>query len=403
MAFIPARFKADSAVDWQTEVDAAAAADQARKIGGELFGKGVLARIQEGFASGLDRYVLVTEPGILEVKVLETLPGGTQRVPYAVGLSWAGVKTKQVIFASMASLSPESTIAHEIAHTFAKGALYDCRGGEPCPHPYHNDASALANGYWVNRGEWRKQGKSPDGRALPGFMGSDAPEPTWIEQPTYKRLLDDFSDGRKDPEVLAVRGLLSRDGTIELAPWYVMEGFEDVTAADLGRYELILLDAQGQTLRTYKFDMGFTLHVHSIGDIAMDRAPFAFRVLWDPQTARIELRGPDEKALAARDVSGNSPQVEVLFPLGGETFTGGQKFTVSWQGTDLDGDALSYTLLYSPDHGATWLPIDSDLTATQYELDASFLEPGDGYLIRVIVTDGVRTAEAISKPFRVVE
>ena len=50
--------------------------------------------------------------------------------------------------------------------------------------------------------------------------------------------------------------------------------------------------------------------------------------------------------MASRYVSAHSPEVKVIFPTGGGILR--DKFTVRWQASDLDGDRLTYSLLYIP-------------------------------------------------------
>jgi hypothetical protein len=73
---------------------------------------------------------------------------------------------------------------------------------------------------------------------------------------------------------------------------------------------------------------------------------------------------------------------------------------VSWQGTDPDGDPLTYSLLYSNDGGSTWESLASGLSAEQIELDTALLPGGDG-MLRVLVSDGMLSGQDTSGIFSV--
>ncbi|MCX8175466.1 MAG: fibronectin type III domain-containing protein, partial [Candidatus Micrarchaeota archaeon] len=79
-----------------------------------------------------------------------------------------------------------------------------------------------------------------------------------------------------------------------------------------------------------------------------------------------------------------------LQPSGGQSYIGTEAaaINISWApSTDADGDALSYSLYYSPDSGASWVLIATD-PSNPYTWDASSLPPGNTYRINLSVTDG---------------
>jgi hypothetical protein len=86
----------------------------------------------------------------------------------------------------------------------------------------------------------------------------------------------------------------------------------------------------------------------------------------------------------------------VSSPNGGETIAGGMNYTISWSGEDPDGDQLLFSLQYSKDGGANWIPITESLNETSYNWDTSRLESTDQCLVKVVATDGVNMGEDIS-------
>ena len=75
--------------------------------------------------------------------------------------------------------------------------------------------------------------------------------------------------------------------------------------------------------------------------------------------------------LDQRVVSNNPPQVLITSPTGAETWNHGETHTISWQGLDLDGDPLVYTLFYSNNGGSDWVLLQGDLTQPSYTVDVT--------------------------------
>jgi hypothetical protein len=79
------------------------------------------------------------------------------------------------------------------------------------------------------------------------------------------------------------------------------------------------------------------------------------------------------------------PTVVLLAPKGGETFASSQ-ITIEWQASDPDNDSLEFSLYYWD--GRDWLPIETNITSSQYVWDVHDKPSGVHYRIRIIVSDG---------------
>ena len=70
----------------------------------------------------------------------------------------------------------------------------------------------------------------------------------------------------------------------------------------------------------------------------------------------------------------------------------GRQFTLTWSGTDPDGDPLLYSVLWSVDGGTTWQVIDTGFPDNSGEIDADALQlPGGQVHLRVTASDGFTT------------
>jgi hypothetical protein len=127
---------------------------------------------------------------------------------------------------------------------------------------------------------------------------------------------------------------------------------------------------------------------------------FADIVEFPPATAAARVRRGGT-VVAERVISASAPVVQLLAPNGGEQL--GVDTEVRWQASDPDGDALTFTLMYSADGGASWSPIATDLRGAGATLPADAgLTGSDRALLRVIASDGMRIASDDSDaPFAV--
>ena len=102
---------------------------------------------------------------------------------------------------------------------------------------------------------------------------------------------------------------------------------------------------------------------------------------------RIQSQG---RVLVQRNVSPNAPQVELLVPNGGEILTA--PFEIRWEARDADGDPLTFSVLYSPDNGATWRALRIGGTSNNLVLDNfGALAGSEEALFRVVANDGINT------------
>ena len=134
-------------------------------------------------------------------------------------------------------------------------------------------------------------------------------------------------------------------------------------------------------------------------NLDVDEEPFALRVALPAGATRVALRR-GETELASRTASANAPTVTITSPGAGETWDGNR--TIRWQGADADGDALTYAVLYSPDGGTRWLPIEMNTTSTEFAFDTREIASGGQILFRLLASDGFRTTEATAGPLTVV-
>lgn len=199
-----------------------------------------------------------------------------------------------------------------------------------------------------------------------------------------------------NPEVDGELGALYRtDGGVE----YLLPA---------GDYSVELRNSDGAVLASHPFVVDFqseyspdpSAHAGS-HDGPEDEPPFppqptskvdvSFIVPWIDGTQTIALVHLGQ-TLDQRQVSSNPPQVFITDPTGAEIWNPGETHEISWQGLDLDGDSLLYTVLYSNNDGVDWILLAGDLITPTYTVDVDSMAGGSDVRFRVVATDGINTA-----------
>ena len=150
------------------------------------------------------------------------------------------------------------------------------------------------------------------------------------------------------------------------------------------RYLLELRDANDDLIAVHGFDPSEGT------EVLLSSQPFLIGIPDDPMIRRVVVRKNDD-LLADVTASAQPPVVTVLFPNGGEFFNG-PSIPVLWTGTDPDDDALTYSVFYSADAGATWQPVAFGLAGESYDVPRETLPGSTQALIRVMASDGFWTA-----------
>jgi len=273
-------------------------------------------------------------------------------------------------------------VAHELAHRFG---LND-----------HCTTSSPVYGYWVADERpigvesvpeyYCLFGNAQDWPNIWRHLPPDAKE--WICPSTYNDLLNKLPS-KKDPETLLISGLAFENGTMLLDPMYHF--YQDSFAPDIqlgedGNYTLKFLDRSGELLSQTGFNMSFEVY---------NVTGFCFTVPYVNNTGQIQIL-QNETLLADRAVSLNAPRVSISEPKEGEVFNSGENVTIFWSSYDPDEDSLTYMVVFTPDNGSTWVPIEIETIQTSLNWIVPNDHPTNQCRIKVVATDGVNTGEDLS-------
>jgi hypothetical protein len=228
------------------------------------------------------------------------------------------------------------------------------------------------------------------------FMSYGAPNDaqdhthSWVSPYTYEGLMSSFRPQAQAavPTVavpkLVIAGNIDKNGAATLRPFYILNtAFAKGTGA-AGDLSVNLVGAAGQNLLTYRFT------AHPAENASLYFSEF---VPWKAGTKEIVFKR-NQTVIAKRVVSAHKPVVRVTSPRNGETW--GAKGTVTWEASDADNEALSFTVLYNGGLDAHWVPIATDVTGLSASVDTRLLVGSTKARVRVRATDGVNTTEADS-------
>ena len=224
----------------------------------------------------------------------------------------------------------------------------------------------------------------------------------WISDVTYTSLKDAIAARFGDAELansqisdipaanrLLVRGLIDlTTDTVELRPFGLVLRPDSLSNPAPGDYTLELRDGGGNLLSAIAFQPDE--HVADSSEQSTRNGSFLIAIPADPAIENVSVYH-NAVLLASRTASRTSPSVEVIMPNGGEVFDT-EQITIRWSGSDADGDELTYFVQYSSNGGTEWETLAHDCPDTSCTIGHEILKGTDNGLIRVIASDGFRTA-----------
>lgn len=168
-------------------------------------------------------------------------------------------------------------------------------------------------------------------------------------------------------------------------------------------FTLELKNAAGGVIRSQPFDIKPLSDEH--GNL---QSIFTALIQDDPSTASVSVkRISDGGNIGARVASANDPVISAITsPTAGEVIN--NTLAVSFVASDPDGNILTYIIQYSNDNGLTWQSVATNTPLTSLTINPIDMLPGSPTptgpnvcRIRVIASDGFRTAIRVSDAFSV--
>ncbi len=226
---------------------------------------------------------------------------------------------------------------------------------------------------------------------MPKVEGTDD---FWITRLHYNQLYSALnkntvavSSAADDQLLLASGEIVEPTGTVSLQPWYTVASNRWIEPV-AGLYQIVFLDGAGQEIAGYSRDFAARTPQNP-GDPAL----FSLALRYPSATARIQIRrGADTTLLHELTPASSAPTLSIAAPP--TTVSGPQP--LSWSSS-----ASAYAIQISTDGGTTWEALAVNVSAPNYTLNSTALPNTTQALVRVLATNGLRTAEATSAPFTI--
>jgi len=349
-----------------------------------------------------DRIVVVVEEDKFQqfLPPLAGVPAGTLGLRSGMAKSSVFVKGPLLVSNSLGYIAPapllqqrvSEVVMHELLHSFdnwspkSTSEMGDCQVA-----PYHNvgimgTSAGIASGI-----DLKSLDKRTFFQEMDLMQGYEEGFTRYAGQCTYRHSLDALSQGAIDPPVLMVSGLITGSvlsAEVELAPIYQMDGFNELPRNGDGNWAIVLRGDFGQVLARHPFQPKFQAGLRGAEELY-----FNFTVDEPLGLRKVEIVAPSYRfgappegvVVASRELSDHAPEVNAW-----ATPVLLNRWQVDWQGSDLDGDSLLYTVLTSTD-GELFVPTEvyeeGRTSVTLSDPDRSLRK------IKIIVTDGGRSAE----------
>lgn len=376
------------------------------------------------------------------------------RLPEVGGMTAANEKISLV---DAAESNKQQAVAHELGHTYRlRGEYYDLLSGQwvssdgpplpirdcpagafPCEnYPPRNRNEGLVHGRFVADNAFDVVAKRPAGWATDlqpwtsrkavwgcvtfgdpgnnvtewvceedrrfdnsgnkriGFMGDLklGAGYAWVTNDVYELLVDRIYDSgtasvrsvhearvANDSTQIWLLATITAGGEIIRPKWWVMRTGLPTELPDGSGFSVDLLGPGGTLLASYPFSPSFTE-----GDTTL----VAMRVPFVSGTETVEVRRATS-TMYTLPLSAHVPTVSLVElepPLSGIV-------PITWVANDADGDSLRASLYYSWDNGANWMILASDLSAAPYMWNVDSAPGSSAGKLRVLLSDGVWTAE----------
>jgi len=280
--------------------------------------------------------------------------------------------------------------AHEIGHMLGlrdtyKTDKYATDDGEPNPRRSNatNSGNPVENGniHLITRE------KVVEGINRFEFMGSGLgiDRTTWNY--LYQKLFsinsgNPLASNKQNSEnnFIAVSGMIDTNNIVTLNPSLTLTQVPAVSEPGDGDYSLEFQNNLAQVLSSFPFDIEFS--IPDAGE--QPEVPFSFYLPFPEGTSKLIMKKNDTE-IASRTFSTNAPVVQLISPQSGETINGTK--TIQWTASDIDGDKLTYDLIYSLD-GKEQNILAVNLEDTSYLWESNIYPYSPSATLTIVANDG---------------
>lgn len=293
------------------------------------------------------------------------------------------------------ALGSTSTVAHEVGHTLGLKDTYPGTfiNGEPNPRRSNatNEGNRVGLGHIHFTPPLELTSISP---SYIDFMGSVGG--AWIDRVTWDYLYNtkfksvpNNTIASKDnflENFIAISGIISKTDSVVFNSFLTLSQVPQVSQSEAGDYSFEFLNSNGSPLLTSTFSIDFIMPDE--GEVT--EVPFSYYLPLPEGTSKLVMK-KNGVEIAGRNFSTNAPAVQIISPQSGETITGTK--IIQWTASDIDGDKLTYDIIYSSD-GKNQQILAVNLTDTLFSWNSSLVPYSSSSSITVIANDGINESRS---------
>lgn len=224
----------------------------------------------------------------------------------------------------------------------------------------------------------------------------------WISGFTYLQLLDTLSASSSSEtvstgsdtsviEVMFISGVINHTAdTVVFRNSRVLPSVKAIPASS-GSLTLDVLDLNGVVIDSVSFDAQLTGADDPVsGDItSYFNVPVAKPAV---PIGSVEVKSGNI-VLGTLDASSAAPVVSIVLPAAG-TEINTEVVDVSWDGTDADGDVITYSVYYTPD-GSNWRGLVNNTSDSEIKVSKSQLTASNNGSLMVVASDGLNSTRSV--------
>lgn len=370
--------------------------------------------------------------------VLNRVTGGISTLDGIVGFTYPSIEGVVITIdkSNSGNVLVASTMAHEIGHQLGLGDEYchdevvtdPITGAQttivnfPCTidpdnPPPQNISDGDVDGKYVQRsiraydtGAFYGNGVTPlfhnANGAMYGYMGAGDDTNSWTGNVEYEYLFQKLTSGSVttpisaqslglvNRKVVNVSGIINKDDNVTLEGLLIMDSTVPVLSHQGTEYRLEFGDGVN-VFGSVDFDIEFRVErfgESSSGIFDTDSVPFGIAAdlpIGTTEIALMKMNGSTPTILASVVRSTYVPVINNI----SITYPDVNIADVSWSGSDIDGDSLTYSVIYSFD-GTQQELIEVETLNTTTNIDLFASPPQSGAYVIVEVSDGFNQNES---------
>ena len=202
-------------------------------------------------------------------------------------------------------------------------------------------------------------------------------------------------------KIIRVTGFFDADGAFSADPWFSYPGARPAVASKLkGEYSVYVYSGEGKKIAATHFDAVNNARAFTAkGPVPMKdaRIPIDVSVRLPEGAARIAVT-KGELEIYSRDVPGTAPTAAFTGLAEGQELDG--KVTLTWDASGAEGRELYFEIWYYPREDE-FFKLATDVTGRYREINLSDCAGTEDGYFRIIVTDGINTADSRSACIRI--